>query len=139
MSGRNTLPGEGVNQPFNNTTLSEFSQYLMHETAKSVPVAKYDTSMSMRIWLANFEMQVKVQGITDLNLCGLHISHYMPTLIQQSLPTLAPSILASWDLIKESLISRFGVSADVDNQRLLKDLKRCKKGANESIRLYATK
>ncbi|KAG0733771.1 hypothetical protein G6F57_016238 [Rhizopus arrhizus] len=63
----------------------------------------------------------------------------MPILIQQWLPTLAPPILASWELIKEALIARFGVSAEVDNQRLLKDLKRCKKGAQESIRLHATK
>lgn len=111
----------------------------MHERAKTIPVAKYDTNMSMRIWLSNFEMQAKVQGVTDLDLCGIHISHYMPTLIQQWLPTLAPDILASWSLLKEALIARFGVPADVDNQRLLKDLKRCRKGANESIRLHATK
>ncbi|KAG1135855.1 hypothetical protein G6F37_012845 [Rhizopus arrhizus] len=140
MSGNsNNFNSDVYNASINNSTLSDFSQYLMHERAKSVPVAKYDTNMSMRIWLANFEMQAKVQGITDLNLCGLHIAHYMPILIQQWLPTLAPSILASWELIKEALIARFGVSAEVDNQRLLKDLKRCKKGAQESIRLHATK
>lgn len=47
----------------------------MHERAKTIPVAKRDTNMSMRIWLSNFEMQAKVQGVTDLDLCGIHISH----------------------------------------------------------------
>ncbi|EIE88852.1 hypothetical protein G6F46_001756 [Rhizopus delemar] len=78
----------------------------------------------MRIWLANFEMQERVQGTTDLGLCGLHIAHYMLVLSQHRLPTFLPAILASWTLLREALIARFGVSAEVDNQRLLKDLKR---------------
>ncbi|CAO3613451.1 unnamed protein product [Mucor hiemalis] len=118
--------------------VSDFGQYLMHERAKSVPVNKYELSISMRIWLSNFEMQAKVQGITDLDLCGIHIAHYMPLIIQQWLPTLSPSILGSWNLLKEALIARFGVSEESDNQKLLRDLKRCKKQPQESIRLHAT-
>lgn len=134
MSGtRNQLPN------MNSTNISDFSQYLMQERAKTIPINKYDTRLSIRIWLSTFEKQAAVQGITDLDICGIHITHYMPQLIQQWLTSLAPTILQQWDLIKEALINRFGLPEEQDNQRLLKELKRCKKAPKESIRLHATK
>ncbi|KAI8327351.1 hypothetical protein BD560DRAFT_342934, partial [Blakeslea trispora] len=78
---------------------------------------------SLRIWLYDFEQKAKSHGITDMDGCGIHLTRYMPVLIQEWIPTLPFSTVSSWSELKKALLKRFGLSEEVDNQRLLRDLK----------------
>ncbi|CEP15288.1 hypothetical protein [Parasitella parasitica] len=120
-------------------TPSDFMLYLIQERAKSVPIAPYELTSSIRIWLKQFEQQTKIHGITSMDNCTPHLTRYMPLIIQQWIPTLSPQVTSSWTLLTEALITRFGVAADEDNRILLKQLKACKQQPNESVRLNAAK
>ncbi|KAI8350640.1 hypothetical protein BD560DRAFT_337522, partial [Blakeslea trispora] len=87
-------------------------------------MAQYNLNESLRIWLFDFEQQAKIHGIDNMNQCGIHLARYMPILIQKWIPTLNPSIIQSWKVLKQALLNRFGLPEVVDNQRLLQDLKR---------------
>ncbi|KAI8876109.1 hypothetical protein K501DRAFT_279714 [Backusella circina FSU 941] len=135
MSGSNTSP------PFilHNTTTSDFTEYLLHERAKSIPVAPYDLQQSLRIWLKNFEQQAALHGISNFNTYCMHIGRYLPPIIQQWIPTQPPEIVTRWSLLTESFLVRFGLPEEEDNRRLLRDLRKCKKSPNESVKLHAAK
>ncbi|KAI8373353.1 hypothetical protein BD560DRAFT_328181, partial [Blakeslea trispora] len=109
--------------PLDPPASSDFSQYLLQERAKSVPMAKYDLTSSIRIWLRQFHQQAQIHGIVNMDICTVHLAQYMPNVIQQWIPTLAPTIVSSWTLLTESLITRFGILEEEDNRRLLKQLK----------------
>ncbi|KAI8065320.1 uncharacterized protein B0P05DRAFT_446288, partial [Gilbertella persicaria] len=119
MSGSSTSPplAPAVGAP------SDFALYLIQERAKSVPMATYDLNNSIRIWLRQFEQQARIHGVISMDSCTTHLTRYMPLVIQQWIPTLAPSIVSSWDLLKEALITRFGIPEEEDNRLLLKQLK----------------
>ncbi|KAI8330290.1 hypothetical protein EDC96DRAFT_452187 [Choanephora cucurbitarum] len=105
---------------------SDFALCLQHERAKSIPMAQYNLNESLRIWLFDFEQQAKIHSIDNMDQCEIYLARYMPTLIQKWIPTLNPSIIQSWKESKQALLNRFGLPEEVDNQRLLQDLKRCK-------------
>lgn len=118
---------------------NDFAQYLLHEKAKSVPVSKYETQTSLRIWLKVFEQQAKIHGIENINICCSYVAIYMPDLIKNWLSTADSSILLTWTSLKEALLHRFGFPAEDENRQLLKQLKNCKKLPTESIRIHASR
>ncbi|RCH89547.1 hypothetical protein CU098_004800, partial [Rhizopus stolonifer] len=92
MSGSNTYPFIPPT-----TTTSDFAEYLLHERAKSIPIAPYDLKQSLRIWLKNFDQQAAIHGISNFNTCCMHIGRYLPSIIQQWILTQPPEIVATWD------------------------------------------
>ena len=70
--------------------------------------------------------------------CGTHVTRYMHVLIQEWIPTLPFSTVSSRSELKKALLRRFGLS-EVDNKRLLRDLKNCKQPPKESTRLHASR
>ncbi|KAG0802946.1 hypothetical protein G6F57_021104 [Rhizopus arrhizus] len=72
MSGSATTPQHSYNIPGATT---EFSQYLAHEKAKTIPVNNYDLNNSLRVWFLEFEQQALVHGIDDLNICSFHLTN----------------------------------------------------------------
>ncbi|KAG1133424.1 hypothetical protein G6F37_013294 [Rhizopus arrhizus] len=117
---------------------SDFHIYMLNERARTVPSPNYEHPQSIRIWLIDYEHQAKLHGVSNLDLCARYVATYMPLNIKNWLSRRPPPILAKWNLMKEDLISRFGVSEEVDNKRRLKDLKKCRKDPKQSIRLHAT-
>lgn len=136
MSGSATTPQHSYNIPGATT---EFSQYLAHEKAKTIPVNNYDLNNSLRVWFLEFEQQALVHGIDDLNICSFHLTKYMPLVIQRWIPTLPVTVRKIFSLLKEALLNRFGMDAEDENRLLLKQLKQCKQLPRESIRLHAAK
>ncbi|KAG0752995.1 hypothetical protein G6F22_016922 [Rhizopus arrhizus] len=134
MSGSATTPQHSYNIPGATT---EFSQYLAHEKAKTIPVNNYDLNNSLRVWFLEFEQQALVHGIDDLNICSFHLTKYMPLVIQRWIPTLPVTVRKKFSLLKEALLNRFGMDAEDENRLLLKQLKQCKQLPRESIRLHA--
>lgn len=118
---------------------TEFSQYLIHEKAKSVPANNYQLDHSLRVWFIEFEQQAAAHGISNLNSCAVHLSKYMSLLIQRWIPTLPPTVRSDYELLKESLLARFAMDIEEENRLLLKQLRSCKKLPKESIRLHAAK
>lgn len=118
---------------------SEFSQYLINERAKTIPVNPYQLDQSLRVWFAEYEQQALVHGITNLDTCAIHLSKHMPTVIQRWIPTLVPTVRSDFELLKESLLARFAMDVEDENRLLLSQLKKCKKLPKESIRLHAAK
>ncbi|CEP17044.1 hypothetical protein [Parasitella parasitica] len=98
----------------------------------------YELTTSIRIWLKQYEQQARIYGIISMDNCATHLTRYMPLVIQQWIPTLDPSIVSSWSLLKEALITRFGIPEE-DNRLLLKEIKACKPQANESVQPHAAK
>ncbi|KAG0735284.1 hypothetical protein G6F57_013597 [Rhizopus arrhizus] len=131
MSGSHTTPV--IQQP-----TSDFAEYLLHERPKSILIAPYDLHSTLRIWLRNFEQQARIHGITNLDTCGVHLPRYLPTIIQQWMPTQPLEIVGQWSLLTKSLLARFGLPEE-DNRRLLKDLRQTKKNPRESVKLHAAK
>ncbi|KAG1467880.1 hypothetical protein G6F56_004160 [Rhizopus delemar] len=134
MSGSNTYPFIPPT-----TTTSDFAEYLLHERAKSIPIASYDLKQSLRIWLKNFDQQAAIHGISNFNTCCMHIGRYLPSIIQQWILTQPPEIVATWSLLTESFLAHFGLPEEEDNRRLLRDLRQCKKSPHESVRLHPAK
>lgn len=122
-----------------NDSPTEFSQYLLHEKEKSVPANIYQMEQSLRVWFIEFEQQAAVHGITNLNSCAIHLSKYMPLLIQRWIPTLPPSVRFDYEFLKDSLLGRFAMDVEDENRFLFKQLGSCKKLPKESIRLHAAK
>ncbi|KAG1136977.1 hypothetical protein G6F38_011651 [Rhizopus arrhizus] len=104
-------------------TSTEFSQYLIHEKAKSVPANNYQLDQSLRVWFIEFEQQAAAHGISNLNSCAVHLSKYMPLLIQRWIPTLPPTVRSDYELLKESLLARFAMDIEEENRLLLKQLR----------------
>ncbi|KAG0739642.1 hypothetical protein G6F23_008820 [Rhizopus arrhizus] len=102
---------------------TEFSQYLIHEKAKSVPANNYQLDHSLRVWFIEFEQQAAAHGISNLNSCAVHLSKYMPLLIQRWIPTLPPTVRSDYELLKESLLARFAMDIEEENRLLLKQLR----------------
>ncbi|KAG1123638.1 hypothetical protein G6F42_010358 [Rhizopus arrhizus] len=125
--------------PPQSSSMSDVAQYLIQERAKSIPIAPYEPHQSLRIWLKNVTQQAIVHGITGIDICAPHLTKYMPLVMQQWIPTFAPTIIIKWLLLTESLLHRFGLPEEEDNRRLLQQLKNCKQQPNESVCLHAAK
>ncbi|KAI8334144.1 hypothetical protein EDC96DRAFT_418305, partial [Choanephora cucurbitarum] len=118
------MSGE-ITAPLHTTT--EFSQYLAHEKAKTIPIEPYQLDNSLRVWMIEFEQQAAVHRIDGLKNAASQLSKYLPLVIQRWIPTLAVSIRFNFALLKEALLSRFAMAEDEENRLLLRQLKQCKK------------
>ncbi|KAG1040660.1 hypothetical protein G6F43_012245 [Rhizopus delemar] len=130
MSGGRTAPPQSI---------TEFSQYLAHEKAKTIPIEPYQLGNSLRVWIIQFEQQATVHGIEDFNIVATQLSRYLPVVIQQWIPILPVNVRTNYSLLREALLNRFAMAEEEENRILLRQLKQCKKDPKESIRLHAAR
>ncbi|KAG1534277.1 hypothetical protein G6F49_013387 [Rhizopus delemar] len=97
MSGGRTAPPKSI---------TEFSQYLAHEKAKTIPIEPYQLGNSLRVWIIQFEQQATVHGIEDFNIVATQLSRYLPVVIQQWIPTLPVNVRTNYSLLREALLNR---------------------------------
>ncbi|SAL98879.1 hypothetical protein [Absidia glauca] len=118
-------------------TTSDFSNWLLLNTAKELPVVKYNPKTSLRAWFTNYR-QLADSYHVPLQMCIRPSMLLLPSSIQIYASKLHPSILVDWDQYTNALLTRFGRPAHVEDGETMSRLKKLVQPPTVSVAEHTT-